>query len=115
MSTSTTSTGSGAPDLTFGFEAELWESATEGTTWVFVSLPADQADEIADLVPKAPGFGSVRVEVEVGSTRWRTSLFPSSASGTYVLPVKKAVRNAERLDVGDTASVELRILLDEPA
>ncbi len=113
MSTSTTSTDSGAPDLSFRFDAELWESATEGTTWVFVSLPTDQADEIADLVPKGPGFGSVRVEVLIGSTRWRTSLFPSSASGTYVLPVKKAVRASEGLEVGDTASVGLRVLIDE--
>jgi len=109
------STGSGTPALSYRFEAELWESATEGTTWVFVSLPTDQADEIADLVPKGPGFGSVRVEVTIGSTRWRTSLFPSSASGTYVLPVKKAVRAAEKLDVGDTASVELTVLIDEQA
>ncbi len=110
-----TPAGSATPDLSFRFEAELWESATEGTTWVFVSLPTDQADDIADLVPNRPGFGSVRVEVTVGSTVWRTSLFPDSKSGTYVLPVKKAVRTAEHLDVGETTSVDLIVLIEDVA
>lgn len=47
------------------------------------------------------GFGSVRVEATVGGTTWRTSVFPDSRGGSYVLPVKRAVREAEDLDDGD--------------
>lgn len=95
---------------TFRFEAELWESSTEGTTWIFVTVPEEQSDEIAELAPSTAGFGSVRVEVSIGATVWRTSLFPDSKAGAYVLPLKKAVRTAEDLDVGDAASIELALV-----
>ncbi|MCW2767325.1 MAG: hypothetical protein JWO11_3284 [Nocardioides sp.] len=56
------------------------------------------------------GFGSVRVEVTVGGSTWRTSVFPDRVRG-YVLPLRKAVRRAESLEIGDPA--RLRLLLVE--
>jgi hypothetical protein len=95
------------------FDAELWASESVAA-WVFVTVPADVSeairDESAALEPK--GFGSVRVEARVGTTTWRTSVFPDAGTGCYVLPVKKAVRAAERLDVGDPTAVSL-LVLDE--
>lgn len=98
--------------MTFEFEAPLWVwDARRTDTWTFVSLPTDVADEVLDLAgPAARGFGSLRVEVTVGGTTWRTSVFPDSKAGTYVLPVKKAVRAAEGLGPGDTAHVLLTLL-----
>jgi hypothetical protein len=58
----------------------------------------------------ARGFGSLRVEVRIGATTWRTSIFPSSSAGTFVLPVKKAVRRAQGLEVGQRATVHLRLV-----
>jgi hypothetical protein len=55
-------------------------------------------------------FGSVRVRVTVGGSVWRTSIFPEGGRGAYVLPIKKAVRKAEGLDPGDTASVTVELL-----
>lgn len=67
--------------------------------------------EVLDVAgPSAKGFGAVRVEVTVGRTVWRTSIFPDNASKTYVLPIKKAVRKAEQLEAGDTARVRLELL-----
>jgi hypothetical protein len=51
----------------------------------------------------------VRVEVRIGTSVWKTSIFPSKTSKAYVLPVKAAVRMAEKLVVGRTAKVELRL------
>ena len=51
----------------------------------------------------------MRVEVTIGSSTWRTSVFPDKARG-YVLPVKKQVRRAESLDVGDSTRLTLRLL-----
>lgn len=94
---------------TFTFPAELWlHSAGK---WVFASVPEDESDEIRDIVPNPRGFGSVRVGVQIGDTSWKTSVFPSSESGTFVLPIKKAVRTAENIDVGDETTIELTILL----
>jgi len=43
----------------------------------------------------------------IGHSRWATSLFPQGQR--YIVPVKVAVRQAERLDVGDQVSVRLRV------
>ena len=94
------------------FEAELWRwSATRADSWVFVTVPEDVSDEVRDRAGPPAGFGSVRVEVSLGSTTWRTSVFPSNESpGCFALPVKKAVRRAEDVEPGDTATFRLRVL-----
>ncbi len=100
----------------FSFAAEVWEHDGPGA-WHFVSLPHDVADEILEIFGhRAGGFGSVRVEVTVGATRWSTSVFPDRKRGTYVLPVKKAVRSAEGLVAGGIAAVELVVVAErDPA
>ena len=98
---------------TFTGELYVWESGQPGS-WVFVNLPTDVSDAVDDeVVGPRRGFGSVRVEVTVGSTTWRTSLFPSKAAATFVLPVKKAVLKAEELEPGDEVVVGLE-LVDQP-
>ena len=95
--------------MTYQFTAPLylWEARTE--SWVFANLPEDVADEIEDAAPEPRrGFGAVKVEVTVGESTWRTSVFPSKADATFVLPVKKAILKAESLAVGDT--IEIRLL-----
>ena len=93
--------------VTFTGELFRWEDGG----WFFVRLPVETADEVRDLATGPPtGFGSVPVEVTIGGSTWRTSVFPESARQTFLLPVKKAVRTAEDLDDGDTAAVLLRVL-----
>lgn len=87
----------------------IWE-ARRDDSWTFVSLPVDASDEIRDLTGPRRGFGSVRVRVTVGATTWRTSIFPDSTHGCYVLPIKRAVRTAESLEAGDTATVTVEVL-----
>lgn len=94
------------------FEAELWVwDARRADSWTFVSLPVDASAEIRELTdgPRR-GFGAVRVRVTIGSTTWQTSIFPDSARGCYVLPVKRAVRNTEALHPGDPTRVTLELL-----
>ena len=94
------------------FEADLWLwSAKAGESWVFVTVPEEASDEIRDLAGPPRGFGSVRVEATIGATTWRTSVFPNSDEpGTFALPLKKAVRRSEELEVGDSAAVMLRVV-----
>jgi len=94
----------------FTFTAEVW--LHEGPAgWHFVSLPEPVTDEIDDHHGhRARGFGSLRVEVRIGTSHWQTSIFPDTARGTYLLPIKKAVRTAEKLDHGVSADVELTVL-----
>jgi len=97
--------------MVYEFEAVLWLWDARRDSWTFVSLPTETADRIDDIAgPFTRGFGSVRVEATVGTTVWRTSIFPDSKRGTYVLPVKRAVRSAEHLQAGDTVQVGLRLV-----
>jgi hypothetical protein len=93
------------------FEAELWLwDARRNDAWVFVTLPSSDSEEIRDLAGgQHRGFGSVRVRATIGASTWTTSIFPDSQVG-YVLPVKRPVRVAERLDVGDVAAVTLELV-----
>jgi hypothetical protein len=92
--------------LTFRADLYAWQDRPD--SWVFVALPAELSDTVDELLTGPPrGFGSVRVHVTCGGTHWDTSLFPSKETGTYVLPVKKAVRRSEGLEPGDTASFTL--------
>jgi hypothetical protein len=51
----------------------------------------------------------VRDTARIGITEWTTSVMPDKTTGCYLLPVKRAVRDANGLDTGDTATVHLRI------
>ncbi|NNH74381.1 DUF1905 domain-containing protein [Nocardia uniformis] len=97
------------PTSEYTFSAELWEHHGS-TSWYFISVPEEIADEIEELHGRnAGGFGSVRVDVVIGGSRWATSLFPDKKRGTYLLPVKKAVRTAEGLTAGDTVRLDLAV------
>jgi hypothetical protein len=103
------SAGRGSPSGQWSFSALVWQWR-EGS-WRFVTVPEAVSDEVDEVVgDRVGGFGAVRVEVTVGGSVWRTSLFPSAEAGAYVLPVKKAVRVAEGLDDGATAQVSIRLV-----
>jgi hypothetical protein len=94
----------------FSFTAEVWEHNSPGA-WHFVSVPEAEADDIDERFGhRARGFGSIRVSVTIGATRWLTSLFPDAKRATYVLPVKKAVRVAEGLEPGSIVLVDLLVV-----
>lgn len=94
------------------FDAELWIwDARRTDSWTFVSLPVEASEEIRDRAAEPRrGFGSVRVRATLGGSTWTTSIFPDSARGSYVLPVKRTVRTAEALDVGDVATVTVTLI-----
>lgn len=56
------------------------------------------------------GFGFLRVQVTVGATSWRTSIFFEVSPGTYLLPVKRQVRTAEALAAGDEVAFGMQVL-----
>jgi hypothetical protein len=96
---------------------KLWRwqgKAKDGTpssmSWFFITVDGVVADAIrAASLGRTAAWGSVYVSVTIGATCWRTSLFPSKDVGGYLLPVKAAVRKAERLTEGDMVAVRLEI------
>ena len=94
------------------FTGELWRWQGEAA-WFFVTLPHDVTDDIDESSEASPqGFGSRRVEVTVGSTTWRTSVFPDTKAASYLLPMKAAVRRSEGLAEGDVVEVHLTVLAE---
>lgn len=94
-------------DESVEFSAELFAWKGEGS-WHFVRLPLEAAEDLRDLATGPPrGFGSIRVSVRLGGSAWATSVFPDKESGAFVLPVKKPVRLAERIEDGDLVRVVL--------
>ncbi|TPW71690.1 DUF1905 domain-containing protein [Schumannella sp. 10F1B-5-1] len=96
--------------MEFEFEAQLWRWEVRREDWGFVSVPEEASAEIRELSEVLPprGFGSVRVEVMIGATRWRTSIFPNG--DLYSLPIKGAVRRKHSLEIGDLTTVHLSVL-----
>src|SRR5262245_17350826 len=94
------------------FDATLWNwDARRADSWTFVSVPVDASEEIRDLTEGSRrGFGSLRVRATVGGSTWTTSIFPDSRGGGFALPIKRPVRTAEGLDVGDTATVTIELI-----
>ena len=98
--------------MSWTFDAELFRWQGD-SAWHFVRLPVEVAEELRDELTGPPaGFGSVRVAVRVGASSWATSVFPDKESGSFVLPVKKAVRSSEGLLDGDLVTVELALEAD---
>ena len=95
---------------TLEFSAALWLHPKG--SWVFLTVPDDESEDIRELAPVIGGFGSVRVRVTVGGSQWLTSVFPQRNDGPFVLPIKKPIRTKEAIDVGDTVDVELAIVID---
>lgn len=100
------------PSYTFTAELWLWDARRQDT-WTFVTVPRDVTAAIEDEAdargPRA-GFGSVKVEVRIGGTTWRTSVFPDAASECFVLPVKRSIRESNEVEAGDRVTVALRVV-----
>ena len=92
------------------FTGPVWEWRGPAP-YYFVSVPDEECLDIKEVASALTyGWGVIPVTVQVGATRFSTSLFPKD--GGYAVPLKDAVRRAEGIADGDTITV--RLLLGEP-
>jgi hypothetical protein len=78
--------------------------------WFFVTVPAAQSRDLKTISGLVTyGWGVIPVQVRIGKTGWKTSLFPKD--GRYIVPIKASVREAENLDEGDNVTVRLEVRL----
>ncbi len=93
----------------YEIEAEIWRSGGPGG-WCFVTLPLEVAHHIRSLAGgmMAP-FGSLRVAGTVDDVTWRTSLFADTKSGSFLLPIKAAIRARARVGAGDQIKVRIEL------
>lgn len=92
------------------FSSKLWIWSGEGA-WVFAGVPEKDTEVIRDMFgDQSRGFGSLPVQVRLGSTEWRTSIFYDSKRRQYLLPIKKDVRKKEDVSPGDVVEINLVIV-----
>jgi hypothetical protein len=93
----------------YTFDAEIWEWSGKGS-WHFMTVPGDISGIIRMSLQRRVGFGSVRVLAEVSGVAWKTSLFPDSKTGCYLLPVKAEIRSRAKLQAGVPYKVGLSLI-----
>jgi hypothetical protein len=87
------------------FSGELWYWRGPAP-WFFITVPDEQCQDLQALSGHVSyGWGMIPVTVTVGTSTWKTSLFPKD--GRYVVPVKAQVRKKENLDEGHTVTVHM--------
>ena len=90
----------------------LWQGsdgAPAKGAWYFLTIDGETAAAIRAGAVNAAAWGSVYVEATIGGTTWRTSLFPSKAHGGWLLPLKAAVRKAEKIVDGTEVEAVLAL------
>lgn len=90
----------------------LWQGsdgAPAKGSWYFLTIDGETAEAIRAAAVNAAAWGSVYVEATIGSTTWRTSLFPSKQAGGWLLPLKAAVRKAKKIAEGSVVEAELAL------
>lgn len=94
---------------TFTCQSIVWMYTGKGV-WHFVTLPIETAQEIDEYFAHAKrGWGSLPVMVTIGSTRWKTSIFPDKKTQSYLLPLKSEVRKKEQIKESDQIRLSLEI------
>ena len=97
--------------ISYTFNADLWIwRVRELDSWNFVTVPVEVSDELRERSGPRRGFGSLPVEVTIGNSTWKTSIFPDKKSGCYLLPVKAIIRKAESISAGENIKVTLKPL-----
>ena len=90
-------------DLEFSGEVIEWRGPAP---YYFVPVPEQDGVVLRAAATAASyGWGMLPIRAQVGSTEWKTSLFPKGDG--YLLPLKDAVRKPAGLDAGDTVDVRL--------
>lgn len=93
--------------MEFEFSGEMWFWKGPAP-WHFITVPAELGRELHGMASALTyGWGMIPANVLIGDTEWRTALWPKD--GSYIVPVKAAVRKLEDLKVGDQVTVRLEV------
>ena len=89
----------------------IWDGPSP---WYFITIPPREASYIhEEFLDQHRGWSSLPVEVTIGKSIWRTSIFweKRNTQGTYLLPVKKKIRTLENLQNGTITDVKISLML----
>lgn len=94
--------------IEFEGTVRLWPANEK---FFLLGLPKDLSADIFEISDGLTnGWGSLKVEARIGTTVWRTSIFPDKKLGIFELPLKALVRQQNNLDVGSGTICEIELL-----
>jgi hypothetical protein len=89
------------------FEGEIfyWRGPSP---FLFVAGPEEPSRDLKAISSIVSyGWGVIPVQVRIGTTDWRTSLFPKGS--LYLVPIRMSVQKSENLELGDRVVVRLEV------
>ncbi len=90
-------------------KAKVWLYPGDAA-WHFITVPLNESETLKEMfIWPRRGFGAIPVNVTVGSTNWKTSIFPQKA-GTFLLPIKKEIRKVEGVYEGDLVKITVEVI-----
>ena len=91
--------------LRFSGEIWFWRGPAP---FHFVTVPPAESEMIGEVASVVTyGWGMIPASVTIGDTTVTTALWPKD--GGYIVPIKKAIQDAEGVAVDDVIEVELAI------
>ena len=94
----------------YTLKTKLWLYPGEYASGHFLTVPkAESAAIKQSFGAHSRGWGSLPVTVTIEKKKWDTSIFPDRKAGTYLLPIKAAVRRAEGLMLDDQVTYSITI------
>jgi hypothetical protein len=93
--------------MTIEFTGNIWYWRGPAPFY-FVTIPELESLDIKAISGFVTyGWGVIPVSVRIGSTEWKTSLFPKG--DRYLVPIRANVRAAEHLELGDEVTIRLKV------
>jgi hypothetical protein len=92
-------------ELSFQSEVIYWRGPSP---FFFMRVPDKEAKLISEISKKVTyGWGVIPSDVTIDGKEFYTALFPKD--GSYLVPLKKAVRDSLKINLGDSVKVSIRI------
>lgn len=94
--------------MTLAFSGEVWFWRGPAPFY-FVTVPQEPSRQLLEIMTSVTyGWGMIPVNARIGGTEWYTALWPKD--GGYILPLKAAIRKAEKIEEGEVVSAEIDVL-----
>ena len=87
------------------FSGEIWYWRGPAPFYFLSTPPKESAEIKAQSQRLTYGWGCIPVTARIGMTEWTTALIPND--GSYLVPLKKVIREELGLDDGVTTSITL--------
>lgn len=99
--------------LEYSFRARVWKyKGTAG--WHFVTLPKMLSKKIRrNHGLSEEGWGRLKATAKTGTSKWDTAIWFDTRAGSYLLPLKAAVRKGEGIKTDAQISVVLKLRAED--